>query len=46
MDLLNCVKAIEAKRKEFGVTTAKHIVACVTEDANMVVKFGKIMSCE
>ncbi|GFY20671.1 transposable element Tcb2 transposase [Trichonephila clavipes] len=31
---------------EFGIITEKHIVACVTEDASMMVKFGKIMSCE
>ncbi|GFU10966.1 uncharacterized protein TNCV_2934521 [Trichonephila clavipes] len=32
--------------KEFGITTEKHIVACLTDGASMTVKFGKIMSCE
>ncbi|GFS71043.1 BED-type domain-containing protein [Nephila pilipes] len=42
----NCVKAVETKLKEFGIITEKHIVACVTDGASMMVKFGKIMSCE
>ncbi|GFT53265.1 BED-type domain-containing protein [Trichonephila clavipes] len=41
-----CVKAAETKLQEFGITTEKHIVACVTDGASMMVKFGKIMSCE
>ncbi|GFY25618.1 uncharacterized protein TNCV_2487381 [Trichonephila clavipes] len=40
----NCVKAAETKLQEFGITTEKHIVACVTDGASMMVKFGKIMS--
>ncbi|GFX51695.1 uncharacterized protein TNCV_5013981 [Trichonephila clavipes] len=42
----NCVKAVETKLQEFGIITEKHIVACVTDGASMMVKFGKIMSCE
>ncbi|GFX24629.1 uncharacterized protein TNCV_3344091 [Trichonephila clavipes] len=42
----NCVKAAETKLQEFGITTEKHIVACVTHGASMMVKFGKIRSCE
>ncbi|GFS35145.1 uncharacterized protein NPIL_538571 [Nephila pilipes] len=42
----NCVKAVETKLKEFGIITEKHIVACVTDGASMMVKFEKIMSCE
>ncbi|GFW91993.1 uncharacterized protein TNCV_2152731 [Trichonephila clavipes] len=42
----NCVKAAETKLQEFGITTEKHIVACVTDGASMMVKFGKIMTCE
>ncbi|GFT21020.1 BED-type domain-containing protein [Nephila pilipes] len=42
----NCVKAVETILKEFGIITEKHIVACVTDGASMMVKFGKIMSCE
>ncbi|GFT80843.1 uncharacterized protein TNCV_2714731 [Trichonephila clavipes] len=42
----NCVKASETKLQEFGITTEKHIVACVADGASMMVKFGKIMSCE
>ncbi|GFS88004.1 uncharacterized protein NPIL_428081 [Nephila pilipes] len=42
----NCVKAVETKLKEFGIITEKHIVACVTDGASMMVKFRKIMSCE
>ncbi|GFT59482.1 uncharacterized protein TNCV_3405971 [Trichonephila clavipes] len=40
----NCVKAVETKLQEFGIITEKHIVACVTDGASMMVKFGKIMS--
>ncbi|GFX30942.1 uncharacterized protein TNCV_4146501 [Trichonephila clavipes] len=40
------VKAVETKLQEFGIITEKHIVACVTDGASMMVKFGKIMSCE
>ncbi|GFY34278.1 BED-type domain-containing protein [Trichonephila clavipes] len=40
----NCVKAVETKLQEFGIITEKHIVACVTVGASMMVKFGKIMS--
>ncbi|GFU62414.1 hypothetical protein TNCV_319171 [Trichonephila clavipes] len=32
----NCVKASETKLQEFGITTEKHIVACVTDGANLV----------
>ncbi|GFS89091.1 uncharacterized protein TNCV_1258471 [Trichonephila clavipes] len=39
----NCVKAVETKLQEFGIITEKHIVACVTDGASMMVKFG---SCE
>ncbi|GFX19513.1 BED-type domain-containing protein [Trichonephila clavipes] len=42
----NCVQAVETKLQEFGIITEKHIVACVTDGASMMVKFGKIMSCE
>ncbi|GFV15889.1 BED-type domain-containing protein [Trichonephila clavipes] len=42
----NCVKAVETKLQEFGIITEKHIVACVTDGASMMVKFRKIMSCE
>ncbi|GFS80610.1 uncharacterized protein TNCV_3870311 [Trichonephila clavipes] len=42
----NCVEAVETKLQEFGIITEKHIVACVTDSASMMVKFGKIMSCE
>ncbi|GFV85989.1 uncharacterized protein TNCV_203691 [Trichonephila clavipes] len=42
----NRVKAVETKLQEFGIITEKHIVACVTDGASMMVKFGKIMSCE
>ncbi|GFV97261.1 BED-type domain-containing protein [Trichonephila clavipes] len=42
----NCVKAVETKLQEFGTRTEKHIVACVTDGASMMVKFKKIMSCE
>ncbi|GFY32229.1 uncharacterized protein TNCV_3557371 [Trichonephila clavipes] len=42
----NCVQAVETKLQEFGIITKKHIVACVTDGASMIVKFGKIMSCE
>ncbi|GBL94499.1 hypothetical protein AVEN_235599-1 [Araneus ventricosus] len=40
----NCVKVVEAKLKEFGITSEKHIVACVIDGGCMMVKFGKIMS--
>ncbi|GFX45187.1 uncharacterized protein TNCV_3432351 [Trichonephila clavipes] len=40
----NCVQAVETKLQEFGIITEKHIVACVTDGASMMVKFGKIMS--
>ncbi|GFU17586.1 uncharacterized protein TNCV_3989081 [Trichonephila clavipes] len=40
----NCVKAVETKLQEFGIITEKHIVACVTDGASMMVRFGKIMS--
>ncbi|GFX71065.1 BED-type domain-containing protein [Trichonephila clavipes] len=39
----NCVKSVETKLQEFGIITEKHIVACVTDGASMMVKFG---SCE
>ncbi|GFX69575.1 uncharacterized protein TNCV_1769441 [Trichonephila clavipes] len=42
----NCVKVVETKLQEFEIITEKHIVACVTDGASMMVKFGKIMSCE
>ncbi|GFW06328.1 uncharacterized protein TNCV_38021 [Trichonephila clavipes] len=42
----NCVNAVETKLQEFGIITEKHIVACVTDGASMMVKLGKIMSCE
>ncbi|GFY08176.1 uncharacterized protein TNCV_1355891 [Trichonephila clavipes] len=42
----NCVKAVETKLQEFGIITEKHIIACVTDGASMMVKLGKIMSCE
>ncbi|GFT46239.1 uncharacterized protein TNCV_3126171 [Trichonephila clavipes] len=42
----NCVKAVETKLQEFGIVTEKRIVACVTDGASMMVKFGKIMSLE
>ncbi|GFT32660.1 uncharacterized protein TNCV_4183481 [Trichonephila clavipes] len=42
----NIVTAVETKLQEFGIKTEKHIVACVTDVASMMVKFGKIMSCE
>ncbi|GFX37453.1 uncharacterized protein TNCV_1906031 [Trichonephila clavipes] len=42
----NCIKAVETKLQEFGILTEKHIVACVTDGASIMVKFGKIMSCE
>ncbi|GBM34073.1 hypothetical protein AVEN_225599-1 [Araneus ventricosus] len=42
----NCVKAVETKLKEFGIASENHIVACVTDGASMMVKFGKIRSCE
>ncbi|GFW93875.1 uncharacterized protein TNCV_4221561 [Trichonephila clavipes] len=42
----NFVKAVETKLQEFGIITEKHIVACVTDGASMMVKFGKIMSFE
>ncbi|GFT33122.1 uncharacterized protein TNCV_1264831 [Trichonephila clavipes] len=42
----NCVKAVETKLQEFGIITEKHIIACVTDGASMMVKFGKIMGCE
>ncbi|GFX70509.1 hypothetical protein TNCV_874831 [Trichonephila clavipes] len=32
----NCVKASETKLQEFGITTEKHIVAYVTDGANLV----------
>ncbi|GFV54204.1 uncharacterized protein TNCV_1496811 [Trichonephila clavipes] len=40
----NCVKLVETKLQEFEIITEKHIVACVTDGASMMVKFGKIMS--
>ncbi|GFV18931.1 uncharacterized protein TNCV_4758161 [Trichonephila clavipes] len=40
----NCVKTVETKLQEFGIITEKHIVACVTDGASMMDKFGKIMS--
>ncbi|GFY04636.1 BED-type domain-containing protein [Trichonephila clavipes] len=42
----NCVKAVETKLQELEIITEKHIVACVTDGASMMVKFGKIMSYE
>ncbi|GFU63079.1 uncharacterized protein TNCV_4123191 [Trichonephila clavipes] len=42
----NCVRTVETKLQEFGIITEKHIVACVTDGASVMVKFGKIMSCE
>ncbi|GFT71633.1 BED-type domain-containing protein [Trichonephila clavipes] len=42
----NCVQAVETKLQEFGIITEKHLVACVTDGASMMVKFGKMMSCE
>ncbi|GFU48021.1 uncharacterized protein TNCV_4968041 [Trichonephila clavipes] len=42
----NCVKSVETKLQEFGIITEKHIVACVTDGSSMMVKFGKIMSCQ
>ncbi|GFT13645.1 BED-type domain-containing protein [Trichonephila clavipes] len=42
----NCVETVETKLQEFKIITEKHIVACVTDGASMMVKFGKIMSCE
>ncbi|GFV74980.1 BED-type domain-containing protein [Trichonephila clavipes] len=42
----NFVKAVDTKLQEFGIITEKHIVACVTDGDSMMVKFGKIMSCE
>ncbi|GFU56652.1 hypothetical protein TNCV_3930471 [Trichonephila clavipes] len=32
----NCVKASETKLQEFGITTEKHVVACVTNGASMM----------
>ncbi|GFS82336.1 hypothetical protein TNCV_3340511 [Trichonephila clavipes] len=32
----NCVKVVETKLQEFGIITEKHIVACVTDVANLV----------
>ena len=40
------LKAVGAKLKEFGIIIQKHVVACVTDGASMMVKFGKIMNCE
>ncbi|GFX53531.1 general transcription factor II-I repeat domain-containing protein 2A [Trichonephila clavipes] len=42
----NCVKAVETKLQEYGIITEKHMVASVTDGASMMVKYGKIMSCE
>ena len=35
----NCVKAVGAKLKEFGIMIEKHVVAFFTDGASMMVKF-------
>ena len=40
-----CVAAVEMKLTGFGVNIEKHVVACVTDGASMMVKFGKIIGC-
>ena len=41
-----CVKAVEAKLKEFRIIIEKHIIACITVAASMIIKILKIMNCE
>ena len=32
--------------QEFGLDLEKHVVACVTDGASVMVKFGKIIDCD
>lgn len=43
---VNCVKVIKTKLDEFHISLEKHIVACVTDGAAIMVKFGKLVECE
>ena len=40
------VEAVQNKLSEFGLDLEKHVVACVTDDASVMVKFGKIIDCD
>ena len=37
------VEAVQNKLSEFGLDLEKHVVACVTDGASVMVKFGKII---
>ena len=40
------VEAVQNKLSEFGLEVEKHVVACVTDGACAMVKFGKIIDCD
>lgn len=40
------VQAVQNKLDEFNISLEKHIVACVTDGASVMVKFGKLIDCE
>ena len=40
------VEAVQNKLSEFGLDLEKHVVACVTNGASVMVKFGKIIDCD
>ena len=37
---------VERRLDEFNVSLKKHVVACVTDGAVLMVKFGKSIPCE
>ena len=40
------VAAVQNKSSEFCLDLEKHVVACVTDSASVMVKFGKIIDCD
>ena len=40
------VETVQNKLLEFGLNLEKHVVACVTNGASVMVKFGKIIYCD
>lgn len=40
------VKAVENKLAEFDLSLEKHVVACVTDGASVMLKFRKLIKCE
>lgn len=40
------VEAVQNKLSEFSLDLEKHVVACVTDGASVMVKFGRIIDCD